>query len=129
MMEAARTSETSVDIQLRTRQYIPADSELNKIMLSISSELSIANLTFTTHRGIKFTNPGYQQELFTGRHLRELNRFLFAFCFRFGALLIKSEAPFCRLLSLKFQFAFMSFCDTCEYSVVEKETSLFVERR
>jgi hypothetical protein len=24
MMEAARTSETSVDIQLRTRQYIPA---------------------------------------------------------------------------------------------------------
>jgi predicted RND superfamily exporter protein len=28
-MEAARTSETSVDIQLRTRQYIPEDSELN----------------------------------------------------------------------------------------------------
>jgi hypothetical protein len=27
-MEAARTSETSVDIQLRTRQYIPQDSEL-----------------------------------------------------------------------------------------------------
>jgi len=25
MMEAARTSETSVDIQLRTRQYIPED--------------------------------------------------------------------------------------------------------
>jgi hypothetical protein len=29
MMEAARTSETSVDIQLRTRQYIPEDSGLN----------------------------------------------------------------------------------------------------
>jgi hypothetical protein len=29
MMEAARTSETSVDIQLRTRQYIPEDSERN----------------------------------------------------------------------------------------------------
>jgi hypothetical protein len=29
MMEAARTSETSVDIQLRTRQYIPKDSELH----------------------------------------------------------------------------------------------------
>jgi hypothetical protein len=29
MMEAARTSETSVDIQLRTRQYIPGDSELH----------------------------------------------------------------------------------------------------
>jgi hypothetical protein len=28
MMEAARTSEMSVDIQLRTRQYIPEDSEL-----------------------------------------------------------------------------------------------------
>jgi hypothetical protein len=29
MMEAARTSETSVDIDLRTRQYIPEDSELH----------------------------------------------------------------------------------------------------
>jgi hypothetical protein len=29
MMEGARTSETSVDIQLRTRQYIPEDSELH----------------------------------------------------------------------------------------------------
>jgi hypothetical protein len=28
MMKAARTSETSVDIQSRTRQYIPEDSEL-----------------------------------------------------------------------------------------------------
>jgi hypothetical protein len=32
MMEVARTSETSVDIQLRTRQYIPEDSELQKRM-------------------------------------------------------------------------------------------------
>jgi hypothetical protein len=29
MMVAAHTSETSVDIQLRTRQYIPEDSELH----------------------------------------------------------------------------------------------------
>jgi hypothetical protein len=29
MIEAARTSEKSVDIQLRTRQYIPEDSELH----------------------------------------------------------------------------------------------------
>jgi hypothetical protein len=29
MMEAARTSETTVDIQLRTWQYIPEDSELH----------------------------------------------------------------------------------------------------
>jgi hypothetical protein len=28
IMEAARTSETSLDIQLRTWQYIPEDSEL-----------------------------------------------------------------------------------------------------
>jgi hypothetical protein len=28
MMEAARTSETSVEIQLRTRKYMPEDSEL-----------------------------------------------------------------------------------------------------
>jgi hypothetical protein len=28
-MEAAHTSETSADIQLRTRQYIPEDSELH----------------------------------------------------------------------------------------------------
>jgi hypothetical protein len=29
LKEAARTCETSVDIQLRTRQYIPEDSELS----------------------------------------------------------------------------------------------------
>jgi hypothetical protein len=29
MIEAARTSESSVYIQLRTRQYIPEDSELH----------------------------------------------------------------------------------------------------
>jgi hypothetical protein len=35
VMEAARTSETSVDIQLRIRQYIPEDSEL--YLLSVCS--------------------------------------------------------------------------------------------
>jgi hypothetical protein len=29
LMEAARSAEMSVDIQLRTRQYIPEDSELH----------------------------------------------------------------------------------------------------
>jgi hypothetical protein len=33
MMEAARTSETSVDIYLTTRQYIPEDSELQMLYL------------------------------------------------------------------------------------------------
>jgi hypothetical protein len=36
MMEAARTSETSVEIQLRTRQYIPEDSELIPEILFLS---------------------------------------------------------------------------------------------
>jgi hypothetical protein len=39
MMEAARTSETSVDIQLRTRQYIPEDSELQFSILYIVGEV------------------------------------------------------------------------------------------
>jgi hypothetical protein len=30
MMKAARTSETLVDIEFRTRQYIPEDSELQQ---------------------------------------------------------------------------------------------------
>jgi hypothetical protein len=34
MMEAARTFETSVDIQLRTRQYIPDDSKLHYLVVS-----------------------------------------------------------------------------------------------
>jgi hypothetical protein len=38
MMEAERTSETSVDIQLRTRQYIPEDSELQQTMFEIITE-------------------------------------------------------------------------------------------
>jgi hypothetical protein len=33
MMEAARISETSVDICLTTRQYIPEDSELHNILI------------------------------------------------------------------------------------------------
>jgi hypothetical protein len=31
MMEAARTSGTSINIQLRTRQHIPEDSELQEV--------------------------------------------------------------------------------------------------
>jgi hypothetical protein len=38
MMEAARASETSVDIQLRTRQYIPEGSELQRTISSLSSK-------------------------------------------------------------------------------------------
>jgi hypothetical protein len=36
MMDVARTSETSVDIQLRIRQYVPEDSELNLCLFSLN---------------------------------------------------------------------------------------------
>jgi hypothetical protein len=44
MMEAARASETSVDIQLRTRQYIPEDSELQDSIVSIFITTTMALL-------------------------------------------------------------------------------------
>jgi hypothetical protein len=37
MMEAARISETSVYIQLRTWQYIPEDSEFNGIIIKLNN--------------------------------------------------------------------------------------------
>jgi hypothetical protein len=40
MMEAARISETSVNIQLRTRQYIPEDSELEKYVVHVGDYVS-----------------------------------------------------------------------------------------
>jgi hypothetical protein len=40
VMEAACTSETSVDIQLRTRQYIPEDSELYLFVVYLITTLS-----------------------------------------------------------------------------------------
>jgi hypothetical protein len=44
MMEAARTSETSVDIELRTRQYIPEDSKLhNGLSLNFVDRISALN--------------------------------------------------------------------------------------
>jgi hypothetical protein len=43
-MKAARISETSVDIQLRTRQYIPEDSEL-KVDITFSDEAWICEIS------------------------------------------------------------------------------------
>jgi hypothetical protein len=49
-MEAAHTSETSVDIQLRTRQYIPEDYELNAwIIIIISSSSSVFSFWYHHH--------------------------------------------------------------------------------
>jgi uncharacterized lipoprotein YbaY len=47
MWEAAHISETSVDIQLRTRQYIPEDSELHVQ----SKRFSLADTPNFTHIG------------------------------------------------------------------------------
>jgi hypothetical protein len=52
MMEAARNTETSADIQLRTRQYIPEDSELQYyfgffLCFQISELLQIFELSIT----------------------------------------------------------------------------------
>jgi hypothetical protein len=43
-MAAARTSESSVDIQLRTRQYIPEDSELQKCLRCYNFTLYSVNI-------------------------------------------------------------------------------------
>jgi hypothetical protein len=54
MMEAARTSETSVDIQLRTRQYIPEDSELHiRRRESLKSHKLYANSPVTVKVKVK----------------------------------------------------------------------------
>jgi hypothetical protein len=50
MMEAARTSETGVDIQLRTRQHIPEDSDYRRSFNLIASEFT----NWATHVQIKF---------------------------------------------------------------------------
>jgi hypothetical protein len=44
-MEAARTSETSVDIEFRTQQYIPEDSELHtRRRENLKSHVMLLNL-------------------------------------------------------------------------------------
>jgi hypothetical protein len=63
MMEAVRTSETSVDVQLRTRQYIPEESELHtlrrenlksdKVQLRHISEGFLGNLIRFCHAALR----------------------------------------------------------------------------
>jgi hypothetical protein len=53
MMEAARTSEMLVDIQLRTRQYIPEDSELHtRCRENLKSHIF--------HINLKYSNAGWK---------------------------------------------------------------------
>jgi hypothetical protein len=60
MMEAVHTSETSVNLNLTTRRYIPEDSKL---------QLEPHNWTFTHIQGVqKVTNPmDYLESVFPGR--------------------------------------------------------------
>jgi hypothetical protein len=55
MMEAARTSETSVDIQLRTRQYIPEDSESNLKLICWYPQKVLGSAYFTWNPNPPFT--------------------------------------------------------------------------
>jgi hypothetical protein len=54
MVEKARTSETSVDIQLRTRQYIQEDSELHTRCREIFTSYM---MKIVPHRANGFTFP------------------------------------------------------------------------
>jgi hypothetical protein len=49
MMEAARTSKTSVNIYLTTRQYIPEDSELLLLSYSNQNWNVLTNFNMTPH--------------------------------------------------------------------------------
>jgi hypothetical protein len=73
MMEAARTSETSGDIDLRTRQYIPEDSKLHVCLcLSVScyseckpgSSVSIVSGYGLDDRAIEVRYPAEAKEFF-----------------------------------------------------------------
>jgi hypothetical protein len=44
MMNADRTSETSVDIQLRTRQYIPEDCNLDLFLYTLTTLFQLQKL-------------------------------------------------------------------------------------
>jgi hypothetical protein len=66
MMEAARISETSVDIQLRTRQYIPEDSELQTYMCisEPGSSVSIVSGYGLDDRAIDVRTPAGAKRFF-----------------------------------------------------------------
>jgi hypothetical protein len=60
MMEAARTSETSVDIELRTWQYIPEDSELHtRRRENLKSHICIALFNYSKVRTLVSMFPSH----------------------------------------------------------------------
>jgi hypothetical protein len=62
MIEAARTSETSADIRLRTRQYIPEDSELLAIFIVRVEEVRVRLLTAGSKGHIFLAQVMYEYE-------------------------------------------------------------------
>jgi hypothetical protein len=63
MMEAARTSETSVDINLITRKYIPEDSELQKhVLLDLPVRMNYSNECLLPFGSEPFVIPPAVQE-------------------------------------------------------------------
>jgi hypothetical protein len=76
MMEAARTSETSVDIQLRTRQYIPDDSELRKLRFLHTPLLYATLISLFEIISLRLTGPYYRTYAVKKSHVggyREVN--------------------------------------------------------
>jgi hypothetical protein len=74
VIDAARTSETSVDIQLRTRQYIPEDSQPHKSWVITPIPGSDKQVTGRQgdlcHYGLlsKVEDRGHKTGLFRGPH-------------------------------------------------------------
>jgi hypothetical protein len=63
MMEAARTSETSVDIRLRTWQHIPEDSELYmKCFLSIMFRHYLLGVSYNNSYTLSGSNLSLEQQ-------------------------------------------------------------------
>jgi hypothetical protein len=66
MMEAASTSETSVDIQLRTRQYIPEDSELGSLFCLSTTRNALSNylygFTYRSEKFVRLARHEYDEE-------------------------------------------------------------------
>jgi hypothetical protein len=69
MMEAASTSETSVDIQLRTRQYIPEDSGLH---IYIYIFRHFAWMAYFTYHLVPVLAPNCKQHILSSAKLRKV---------------------------------------------------------
>jgi hypothetical protein len=73
MMEASRTSETLVDIQLRTWQYIPEDSELyTHHRENVKSHICIYSLMLFSNSNYTVSNERTMYERWNGKDVEEV---------------------------------------------------------